>query len=247
MPAAPILRMGAKGDAVRAWQLELHRNGLGAICGPIDGEFGLRTDAATRQLQDRNGLALKNGVVNAATRAAAEQGLMVPAIVGMAESQLGVRETKRNSGPELKKFWEATSYPDGMADAQPWCAAFAAWCVREAGRADGWLNKAETNRLRSAAVKDWVKDALRLGWVVFGPGDPVRFPQAGDIVVFNFSHIGIVTGRGGYDVQTIEGNTNEAGEREGKFVMRRERSIRGECKSFIRLPRAARKEGKANG
>ena len=234
---AAILRIGAKGDEVRAWQLVLHEHGLGAVAGDIDGVFGVRTDAATRQLQDRHGL-MVNGVVNAATRDAGDVPASIPAIVAVAESQLGVKEASKNYGPKLAKYWEATNYPDGMKDRQPWCAAFVAWCVLEAGRADGWLNKGETNRPRSAAVRDWVPAALKLGWKVFGPGDPVMFPAPGDIVVFKFSHIGIVTDRMAYEVRTIEGNTNEQGEREGKFVLRRERHMRDLCRSFIRLPKA---------
>lgn len=234
----PILRLGAKGDTVRSWQILLHEHGLGAVCGEIDGMFGVRTDAATRQLQDRHGL-MVNGVVNGATREAASHVCALPAIVAIAESQLGVKETSKNYGPKLAKYWEATSYPEGMKNREPWCAAFVAWCVREAGRVEGWLNKGETNRPRSAAVRDWVPAALKLGWKVFGPGDPVLFPAPGDIVVFKFSHVGIVTDREAYDVKTIEGNTNEHGEREGKYVLRRERAMREMCRSFIRLPKAA--------
>lgn len=234
---APIIRMGAKGDAVRAWQLELHEHGLGAVCGEIDGDFGVRTDAATRQFQDRHGL-MVNGVVNSATREAAAKTCAIPTIVAIAESQLGVKETSKNYGPKIAKFWEATTYPEGMKNREPWCAAFVSWCVREAGRAEGWLNKAETNRPRSAAVRDWIPAANKLGWKVFGPGDPISFPAPGDIVVFTFGHIGIVTDREAYSVRTIEGNTNEHGEREGKFVMRRDRSIRELCRAFIRLPKA---------
>lgn len=234
---APILRMGATGAAVVEWQRILHGQGLGAVCGEVDGVFGVRTDAATRQLQDRHGV-MVNGVTNAATRAAAAGSASIPAIVAVAESQLGVKETSKNYGAKLAKYWEATSYPEGMRNREPWCAAFVAWCVREAGRADGWLNRGETNRPRSAAVRDWVPAALKLGWKVFGPGDPVMFPAPGDVVVFKFSHIGIVTDRMAYEVRTIEGNTNEHGEREGKYVLRRERALREMCRSFIRLPKA---------
>lgn len=234
---AAILRIGAKGDEVRGWQLELHEHGLGSVCGEIDGIFGVRTDAATRQFQDRHGL-MVNGVVNSATREAAGRSCAIPTVVAVAESQLGVKETSKNYGPKIAKFWEATDYPDGMKNREPWCAAFVAWCVREAGRAEGWLDKSERNRPRSAAVRDWVPAALKLGWKVFGPGDPVMFPAPGDIVVFKFSHIGIVTEREAYDVRTIEGNTGAQGEREGKYVMRRERGIRELCRSFIRPPKA---------
>jgi hypothetical protein len=57
----------------------------------------------------------------------------------------------------------------------------------------------------------------------------------GDIVVFTFSHIGIVHSNNGAIITTIEGNTNAAGSREGVTVARKQRSL-SIIKSFIRLP-----------
>ena len=234
-----LLRIGSRGEAVSDWQKILHAQGLGEVCGPIDGIFGMRTDSATRQFQERHGL-MVNGVVNAATRQAAERWTSNgPELVRIAEGELKVKETSKNQGPGIEKYWPATSYPSGYKEHQPWCAAFVAWCVREAGRREGWLVK-DTARPRSAAVREWVPAALKLGWEVFGPRDGLRFPRAGDVVVFTFSHIGIVTDFDGTWVKTIEGNTNAAGNREGKFVMRHQRVL-GICRSFIRLPKPGEK------
>lgn len=54
-------------------------------------------------------------------------------------------------------------------------------------------------------------------------------------MVYTFSHIGIVTGAAGATIQTIEGNTNEAGSREGTAVLRKDRAL-GLVRCFIRLP-----------
>lgn len=164
------------------------------------------------------------------------------ALLKAAKSQIGVQETSRNAGPALVKYWDATSYPDGDEDRQPWCAAFVAWCVFEAMKSEPLLAVGDKTRPRSAAVKDWVPWALKPsnGCVVFGPKDPKWKPDAGDIVVFTFSHIGIVERFDGKLVHTIEGNTNEAGSREGVKVMRRQRKL-SECKSFIRLAAKAKK------
>ena len=47
----PVLRVGSKGDLVERWQTFLR--GLDLYTGPVDGVFGVSTDAATRALQRR--------------------------------------------------------------------------------------------------------------------------------------------------------------------------------------------------
>jgi hypothetical protein len=173
-------------------------------------------------------------------------------LVQVAASQIGVRETSRNAAPELVKYWQATTYPEGMADRQPWCAAFVAWVVFEGMKREPLLAVGDKTRPRSAAVKDWVPWALKPahGCVVFGPADPKYKPEPGDLVVFKFSHIGVVELGNGRMVQTIEGNTDDEGAREGVRVCRRARKL-SECKSFIRLAcravKAATPKGKNEG
>jgi hypothetical protein len=166
------------------------------------------------------------------------------ALVNAARSQIGVQETSRNAGPGLVKFWDATTYPEGDDDRQPWCAAFVAWCVFEAMKREPLLAVGDKTRPRSAAVKDWVPWANKPanGCVVFGPRDPKYKPEPGDIVVFTFSHIGIVESFDGWakGLRTIEGNTDDEGSREGVKVCRRVRPS-SQCKSFIRLAAKARR------
>jgi hypothetical protein len=155
-----------------------------------------------------------------------------PGIVLLAREELGVVEITRNRAPRIAKYWQATDYPEGEAEREPWCAAFVAWLVL-------MVLGPYAKRPRSAAVRLWVPAALRLGWTVFGPRDGLYFPRAGDIVVFTFSHIGIVEGVEAGTVRTIEGNTDDAGGREGTKVCRRRRALSA-CKSFIRLPEEAK-------
>lgn len=150
-------------------------------------------------------------------------------LVTIARAELGVHETTENQGPGIEKYWEATSCGvDGYKDREPWCAAFVAWCVML------YLDGSK-RRPKSAAVRDWVPDALKLGWRVFGPRDGLLFPRAGDVVVFQFSHIGIVEDFNGTHIRTVEGNTDGDGGREGREVAERDRAL-AVCKSFIRLP-----------
>lgn len=48
------LEKGCVGEDVRAWQHIL--NGLGCVCGEADGDFGTKTDKATKEFQKRKGL-----------------------------------------------------------------------------------------------------------------------------------------------------------------------------------------------
>lgn len=155
--------------------------------------------------------------------------LKVHPIITIARAELGVHETSPNQGPGIQKYWEATSYgADGFKNREPWCAAFVAWCVM-------LYTEGSKYRPKSAAVRDWVPDALKLNWRVFGPRDGLLFPRAGDIVVFKFSHIAIVEDFSGTHIKTLEGNTDDDGGREGREVAERVRPL-SLCKSFIRLP-----------
>lgn len=60
--SGPVLKRGAKGDAVEDWQR--------AIGAPVDGDFGPITEGMTKSIQAQAGLPT-TGVVDAATRAAA--------------------------------------------------------------------------------------------------------------------------------------------------------------------------------
>jgi peptidoglycan hydrolase-like protein with peptidoglycan-binding domain len=50
-PSAPALKKGSKGDAVKSWQNILTALGYGSTIGTPDGDFGAKTDTATRALQ----------------------------------------------------------------------------------------------------------------------------------------------------------------------------------------------------
>ena len=153
-------------------------------------------------------------------------------LLQVAGGEIGVAETSRNRGPEIAKYWSATSYPGGMDERQPWCAAFVAWCVREAMvRRWGSESAAPFRRCRSARAFDWT------AWGRLEPAvDIARSPRAGDIAVYRFSHIGIVVeAGGGTDFEAIEGNTDDSGGREGVEVAVRRRQIR-QAKAFLRLP-----------
>lgn len=164
----------------------------------------------------------------------------------IARSQLGVREVGcNNCGPQIREYQEATWLAPG---AWPWCAAFVAWCVREAIDAVGGVVR--FNRPRTAGAWDlenWATDRRQsdgapqrrsggsdAGVTMIKPLS-TQAVMPGDIVVFTFSHVGIALGQAGAQhVLTVEGNTNAAGSREGDGVYERRRA-RTSVRSIIRM------------
>lgn len=165
-------------------------------------------------------------------------------LVRIARSQLGVEEVGGNNrGPEIEQYQRATWLEPG---AWPWCAAFTAWCLREALAAIGVSRaSAEAWRCRDASAFGWITWASRRAGCIVLP--PRVDPMAGDIVVYDFNgptaagggHIGIVeSDMPGDAFLAIEGNTSIAGGRDsdhGDGVMLKQRGTRSVV-GFIRLP-----------
>jgi cell wall-associated NlpC family hydrolase len=150
------------------------------------------------------------------------------AVAQAAESKVGVRESGGpNKGSALQPFFGADSYdPNGPKpgdDGYAWCASFVCWCVMVAvaGRS---ITFERPTTPSAWGMEAWSLAQDRSTWTLKPPGRDI---QRGDIVVFNFSHVGIAVGpvdANGF-VPTVEGNTNAAGSREGDGVYRKLRSI----------------------
>ena len=146
-------------------------------------------------------------------------------IASIAESKIGLRESGRpNSGEQIREFLAADSYkPNATDDGYPWCAAFVCRIVQLAMEGREWTFKRPTTP-GAWAFEDWSLAQDRSTWTRRPPGEDV---ERGDIVIFNFSHIGICV-RGPDErgmIKTVEGNTNDAGSREGDGVYRKIRPL----------------------
>ena len=86
-------------------------------------------------------------------------------------------------------------------------------------------------------LQDWAMSKLAAGCHVFAPGDRHCQPDRGDLVIYRFSHCGIVAA--GSDahglIHTVEGNTNNDGSRDGYEVCAKTRPL-AKVKAFITLP-----------
>lgn len=138
--------------------------------------------------------------------------------------EVGVRErTGRNDGERVAEYLRYTHLGEGYA----WCASFVSWVYGQAGYAEP----------RTA----WSPSLFPSKRVIWERGRGLRpiakspaatlLPQKGDVfgIYFNsvkrIAHAGFVDEWGDKYVITVEGNTNEAGSREGDGVYRKRRLV----------------------
>jgi hypothetical protein len=132
----------------------------------------------------------------------------------IASTQVGVRETGRNTGPEVDTYLASAGLGPGFA----WCAAFVYWCfvagAASVRKPNPCPRTAGAMRMREQAEHWWwphIVDAL--------PGDVFVIDHG-----HGLGHVGFVELiREDGTLQTIEGNTAPNGTREGDGVYRRTR------------------------
>lgn len=163
------------------------------------------------------------------------------ALVAVAAGEVGTREAGGNNrGADIVQYQRATWL---APDAWPWCAAFVAWCLKRALETPGGVEYMRANHLapesfrcKDASAFGWLKWAAKQGLEVFDEHSGSAIP--GDIVVFDFSHIGIVEkAQRGTIIECIEGNTNGRGDRDstsGDGVWRKTRDVKL-VRGYIRL------------
>lgn len=161
--------------------------------------------------------------------------MLVQKFIEVAQGEVGVTEVGgTNCGPRVDEYKAATWLDPKKG--WPWCAAFVCWCMREAMNATGTKETKTFKRPRTAGAWDFENWSLAQD-ASTNTKKPHRGDiQAGDIVVFKFSHIGIALGApdaAGF-VLTVEGNTDGAGSREGGAVLRKKRRL-DQIRSRIRL------------
>ena len=152
-------------------------------------------------------------------------------LIALAKQEIGVEEVNgTNCGPRVNEYKSATWLDHTKS--WPWCAAFICWLFREAMKGGTYSFK----RPETAGAFDFENWARNQGSSIILKKPHNGDIKPGDIVVFNFSHIGIAIGSPdstGF-VKTIEGNTDSAGSREGGAVLEKRRKI-GTIRSIIRV------------
>lgn len=145
---------------------------------------------------------------------------LAPLIVQFAKQEIGVEEIDgTNCGPRVNQYKATTNLP--ADEPWPWCAAFVDWVVKEAMQAAGIKETATFKRPTTAgawALEKWSLQQDRSTWTL---KPAKRDIEPGDIVIFNFSHVGIATSEPDETghFRTVEGNTDGQGSREGGAVL----------------------------
>jgi hypothetical protein len=133
----------------------------------------------------------------------------------IAYSQIDVFEaTGNNDGATVEMYLHAA----GQSKGAPWCASFVYWTILQCG---------DTLDLELPA---YVPSYFPKDKIIWKQGAIIkRTPQFGDVIgIWNsekgrLAHIGFYDGENSQYIFTVEGNTNEAGSREGDGVYRKKR------------------------
>lgn len=153
-------------------------------------------------------------------------------LVTLARAEVGVEEIDgTNCGQRVNEYKAATNLP--ASEPWPWCAAFICWLVRGAmEQCGGHYTFARPTTAGAWDFERWSRAQ--------DDSTQTRKPhegdiKAGDIVIFTFSHIGLAVSdaRDGC-VETVEGNTDQAGSREGGGVFQKTRKL-SQIRSRIRF------------
>jgi hypothetical protein len=162
-------------------------------------------------------------------------------LVAVARREIGTHEDgTSNCGLRVNAYKRATTLADQADENWPWCAAFICWVVYEAMRAAGVKETETFHRPKTAAafgLIGWSLDQDKTTQTrrTLKP----ESIQAGDLLVFKFSHCGIATGPVDPDgmIPTIEGNTSPGdggSQRDGGGVHPRKRRL-SQVKARIRF------------
>jgi hypothetical protein len=130
-------------------------------------------------------------------------------------SQIGVREaTGHNDGKDVEKYLRSV----GLGKGYPWCAAFVHWCL-DSARINNTINGAAASAHNSKDLVWYHKTQLKI-------------PESGDVFTLWFNALGRIGHTGFFHrkinstvYESVEGNTNEAGSREGDGVYKKYRSF----------------------
>jgi surface antigen len=148
--------------------------------------------------------------------------------LAVAKSQLGLEEIPRGSnwGVNVKKYLASV----GIDFPASWCMSFVYWCVNEACKKRGIKNPLVPT---GGVLNQWANVDAKM--------KATKGPQPGDIFIMDFGsghgHTGFVESVNGDRINTVEGNSNADGSREGYEVCRKPngRPV-SSIKGFIRLP-----------
>ncbi len=235
---------GARSKQVRLVQEWLALNGTGP---GIDSVFGSGTEAAVKAFQTRKKLPA-TGVVDRATfealtapiRAALHPiaaGKKTIAQLAAAYAHQHLKQHPREAGGQNRGPWVRLYTKGREGDAYPWCAGFVSFILAQA--ADTFGTKPPV--AFTLGCDQLAASAGKAGRFVSGSAlasATINIETLQPCAIFlvrkkpgDWTHTGFATAFGSEHFETIEGNTNDTGDREGYEVCRRMRSY--DKKDFV--------------
>lgn len=261
-PGRVIRRDSADSKSVKLIQQRLRdlsytQRNVNGSTGPlaVDGGFGENTDAAVRLFQARHtdvhGSPLAvDGEVGSGTWGALFGVAAIPvsdspatgglhgAVLDAASLEVGVLEDPpgSNSGPRVREYQRTVNISAG----DPWCVAFVFWCYVQAAAKLGITNPMARNCRTGGVLDLWnrAREAAILTITTAQAQDDPSLVKPGMLFIISTGngngHTGFVSRVIGQQMETIEGNTNDGGSREGIGVFRRTgRTISSINRGFI--------------
>ncbi len=236
---------GDRGKKVTAIQQWLSLNGENVV---IDGVYGAATDAAVRSFQEERGLPGTGSVdqktmdrlvapMTTALQTIAAGGRTLPQMI-VAYAEQHWKQHPREIGGQNMGPWVRLYMKGNEGKYWPWCAGFVSTVVAQAAASCGLQMPITPTFSCDVLALDARKRRLLFTEEQLG-ADPVSSAAfAGSIFVRkrttqDWDHAGLVVAVNADHMVTIEGNTNDAGDREGYEVCRRRRDLKG--KDYIKL------------
>lgn len=244
------VKRGSRGKAVRRVQEWLCLNGHIIA---VDSIFGPATEAAVKAFCETRNLSLDNNEVTQeifdALSAPMRSALNVPAprsqefrdtVVVIAKEHLANHPREvggQNMGP-----WVRLYMSDNEGEDWPWCAGFVTFVIRQASIALGQpmpFPRTFSCDLLAANAKDPKRDLFIAERNINSSNSSDKLPPGtlflSRRVSGDWTHTGFVIEAKAETFETIEGNTNDEGHREGYEVCIRTRSYKK--KDFVLLSR----------
>jgi len=235
-----VYKKGSRGKKVKLIQEWLSLHGFGLV---IDGDFGPATDYAVKEFQKRERLKVDGIVGNntfnklikpmkdALKSIPKGSGSLGKMVVAYAEQHL--KQHPREVGGQNKGPWVRLYMKGNEGTAWPWCAGFVCFILKQACDTLGISLPFGT----SFSCDTLAANAKTKG--IFLKGDNIadkRQITPGSFFLnrrtsTDWTHTGIVVGARNDIFQTIEGNTNDEGSREGYELCGRTRGYKD--KDFI--------------
>lgn len=234
------LEEGDRGAAVRRVQEWLSLNALGVV---VDGSFGPATAGAVQRFQARCGLP-QNGKIDQATfarlvepmlsvlRRRPPAGNLPDTMVDYGRVHLGVHPLEvggQNQGPWVRLYMKGNEGPDWA-----WCAGFVCFLMEQAAQTLGQSSPIKGSfSCDSVAAQAREKGRFRSEPEAQQQGVPDGSFFLVRRTSTDWTHMGMVVRAGERTFDTLEGNTNDEGSREGFEVCARSRGY--DSKDFVIL------------